>query len=60
MVFFVGLISMGVAFEGAIDAFGRAASGRSHKFLAFLSGVLFFVGLSLLGIDLISWYVKIR
>lgn len=57
---FVGLIMMGVSFVGAVTAFAFAVSGGPYRLLAFLSGVLFFAGLSLLGIDLIGWYAKIR
>lgn len=60
MFYFVGLIMMGVAFAGAVTAFDFAVFGRPYRILAFLSGVLLYAGLSLLGIDLISWYVKIR
>jgi hypothetical protein len=51
---------MGVSFVGAVTAFDFAVSGGPYRLLAFLSGVLFFAGLSLLGIDLIGWYAKIR
>lgn len=51
---------MGLSFAGAVTAFDLAVFGRPYIILAFLSGALFFVGLSLLGIDLIGWYAKIR
>ena len=60
MVYFIGLLAMGVSFAGAVTAFDLAGFGRPYRLLAFLSGVLFFAGLSLLGIDLIGWYAKIR
>lgn len=60
MVYFIGLLVMGLSFAGAVTAFDLAVFGRPYIILAFLSGALFFVGLSLLGIDLIGWYAKIR